>query len=63
MFPIPQVQKKLRETWGAFSKSAFKKAIDELFDEWDKDGGGEIGYQELVKILKAKPASQPNKKK
>jgi Ca2+-binding EF-hand superfamily protein len=28
-----------------------KETIDELFSEWDKDGGGELGYGELRKIL------------
>ena len=30
-----------------------KKVIDDLFSEWDSDGGGEIGYPELRKILQA----------
>ena len=33
-----------------------KKDIDELFSQWDVDGGGEIGYAELRKILSRRPA-------
>ena len=36
-----------------------KKDIDDLFTQWDADGGGEIGYNELVKILRARPAMSP----
>lgn len=42
-----------------------KKNIDELFSEWDKDGGGAIEFQELQKILKSKsppPGVQKTKK-
>ena len=41
------------------------KDIDALFNEWDKDGGGSISYEELKKLLKGGPAvsSQPAKKK
>jgi carbamoylphosphate synthase large subunit len=28
-----------------------KKAVDDLFSEWDKDGGGSLGLGELKKIL------------
>jgi hypothetical protein len=40
-----------------------KKAIDELFDEWDKDGGGAIDFNELKKILQAKPPPAQKTKK
>ena len=36
-----------------------KKVIDDLFSEWDQDGGGEIGYQELRKILQAPRGASP----
>ena len=29
------------------------QVIDELFSEWDKDGGGALNLQELQKILRA----------
>jgi len=35
-----------------------KEAIDELFDQWDKDGGGALSYPELNKILRARPAGK-----
>ena len=37
---------------------ATKKDINELFDSWDKDGGGSLAYKELKKILSqtARPA-------
>ena len=31
-----------------------KASIDELFDQWDRDGGGEMNLKELTKILRAK---------
>lgn len=36
-----------------------KVAIDELFNSWDNDGGGSLGYNELRKILAGK--AQPKK--
>ena len=35
-----------------------KEAIDELFDQWDKDGGGALSYPELNKILRARPTGK-----
>ena len=35
-----------------------KETIDELFSSWDKDGGGELGYAELRRIL-----SEPRRQK
>ena len=40
-----------------------KKAIDELFDEWDKDGGGALDFKELGKILRKSPAATTTKLK
>ena len=39
-----------------------KESIDELFTEWDKDGGGALNLKELQKILsQARVASPPIK--
>ena len=32
------------------------ESIDELFSQWDRDGGGSIDYKELQKILKPTPS-------
>ena len=32
--------------------------INELFDSWDKDGGGSLDFRELQKILKAPPPKE-----
>ena len=37
---------------------ATKKDINELFDSWDKDGGGSLDFRELQKILKAPPPKE-----
>ena len=36
-----------------------KKAIDELFNLWDPDGSGDISFDELKKILSARPKAAP----
>ena len=33
-----------------------KEAVDALFDEWDRDGGGSLDLKELQKVLRATPA-------
>ena len=33
-----------------------KKAIDELFDQWDSDGGGSLEFKELQRILRSVPS-------
>ena len=35
--------------------------VDKLFDEWDSGSKGSLGYKNLTKILKAKPAPLPSK--
>lgn len=34
-----------------------QKDIDQLFGDWDKDGGGALNLRELTKILRAPPPS------
>ena len=42
---------------------ASKKDIDELFNSWDKDGGGSLDFKELQKILRPPAASGVSKLK
>ena len=35
-----------------------RNVLDELFDSWDKDGGGSLDFRELQKILKAPPPKE-----
>ncbi len=32
-----------------------KAEVDALFDSWDTDGGGAISYDELKKLMRARP--------
>ena len=34
-----------------------KKAIDELFSQWDSGGDGTLSFRELQRILKSKPSA------
>ena len=44
----------VRDPWvPARGLNAPKEAIDALFTEWDKDGGGALEYKELSRILKS----------